>query len=154
MYKEHLQAMRQAPLLYPHNKGIQDEFAYKWVKGFAQVVALNATYDKASDVEQIALSLKSNHFTLASGNLMQGNTLEEMVDYYIATTASARTAYITKQHDVFYMNHKEFKQFLMLFARLERDSERNGGKMKVRMRRETKAMLAWLNSQASQQLKR
>ena len=149
MYREHLQAMRQAPLLYPRNTGYQDEFAYKWVKGFAQVVALNAAYDKASDIEQIALSIKSSHFTLASGNLMRGNTLEEMIDHYIATTASARTAYITREYDVFYMNHKELKEFLMLFGRLEKDSKRNGGKTKVRMCRETKAVLAWLNSQAS-----
>lgn len=149
MYKEHLIAMRNAPLRYPHSRGYQAEYAYKWVKGFEQVVALNAAYNKASDVEQIALSLKSSHFTLASGRLMKGETLEEMIDYYIATTASARTAYITEECDVFYMTNKELKEFLLLFGRLERDSKRNGGNIKVRMCRETKAVLAWLNSQVS-----
>lgn len=149
MYCEYIPELAQVELRYPHNAGQQAEHAFKEVKRFAQVVALNARYDIASDVEQVALSIKSARFTLANGNLMQGETLEQMIDYYIKTTAAQRTAYITKDNRVFYMTHNELKAFLFQFGKLEKDSQMNGGKVKVRMGHETKAVLAWLEGQAS-----
>ena len=44
------------------------------------------------------------------------------------------------------MNINEFEQFVYMFGRTERESEKNGGAMKIRCRKESRKMVEWLNA--------
>ena len=54
--------------------------------------------------------------------------------------------YISDNNDAYIMDKREFTAFVTEFGRLERDSQKNGGGMKVRLLRESSRMLAWLNA--------
>lgn len=54
-------------------------------------------------------------------------------------------AYVIKNFTKAYiMNRAEFATFVKEFATVTHDSDKNGGKLKKRLRYETPAMLAWL----------
>ena len=102
-------------------------------------------YDVASDVthDGVGYSVKSARFTLASANLIMGDTLSEKLDYYFARVHSDVFVYITKGYIAYEMNKSEFRKFLEVFSTLERESEKNGGGLKVRAKSESKKMLQW-----------
>lgn len=103
-------------------------------------------YDRGSDVEHdgIGYSVKSSHFTLASAKLLEGDDISAKLDFYFATVHSTKFVYITKENDAYVMNAIEFREFLEVFCTMERESEKNGGGLKVRCRVESKKMLQWL----------
>ena len=56
-----------------------------------------------------------------------------------------RYGYVVKDFSVMYiMNKAEYLEFCNLFATVTRESTRNGGAIKLRLKDETKAMLEWL----------
>lgn len=101
-------------------------------------------FDQGSDIPEYNASVKSSHFTLASGKINMGNTLEEKIADYFNRTVSTLFIYVTNEFDAYMMNATEFKQFLLAFGKLERDSKKHGGYLKVRVPRENKQMLQWL----------
>ena len=105
-------------------------------------------YDKGSDIPEYNLSVKSSAFTLMSGTACMAQDFNGIIDEYFSKVASKHIAYVTKNFNVFVMNLDEFKSFLYQFARLEKDSEKNGGRYKVKMRKETSAMCEWLMARA------
>ena len=56
---------------------------------------------------------------------------------------------MSKAGECYEMNLPEFKQFVYAFCHTERESEKNGGAMKIRCRKESKKMLAWLAEKVS-----
>lgn len=100
-------------------------------------------YYMDSDIPETRTSVKSEKFTLVSGNLMEAQTFEGQIAEYMARTASETVAYVTKDNVAYIMDMTEFNIFLHMFAGLEAESAKNGGKMKIRARSESKAMLRW-----------
>lgn len=103
-------------------------------------------FDKGSDIDNI--SVKASHFTLASGNLFHSASREQMIDEYFNRVHSSVFAYVARDFTVYMMNTEEFKSFLLEFSTLEHESQKNGGKVKVRARAESKKMREWLNERA------
>lgn len=104
-------------------------------------------YYMDSDVPETHTSVKSEKFTLAGGNLMEAQTFEGQIAEYMARTASTNVAYVTKSEIAYIMDMTEFNIFLHMFTKLEAESAKNGGKMKIRARSESKAMLRWFEAQ-------
>lgn len=92
------------------------------------------------------MSVKSDHFTLAAK--LNGDNMAEMIDDFFNRTSSTVFAYVTREMFVYMMNAVEFRAFIETFGVLERESEKNGGGVKVRCKHESKKMLAWLASRA------
>ena len=135
--------------LYPRNFG---EYAES-VATFDAVGEIrrhdSVPFDKGSDIPEIHASVKSARFTLVSANISNGETLDEKLDDYFARVASSLFIYVTKDLTAYYMTAIDFRAFLEVFTALERESEKNGGGMKVRAKSESKAMLRWLEARAA-----
>lgn len=109
----------------------------------------NVPFDKGSDIPEFHMSVKSSRFTLVSGKLMSADSFEGQIDEYFARVASSSWAYVTENNEAYIMDMAEFRSMLMMFARFERDSSKNGGKSKVRFPAENKKILAWLSAQVA-----
>ena len=110
-------------------------------------------YDKGSDLDTADgkhISIKASAFTLMSGNLCEGiEDFDGMWNLYESRVHSDTFAYVTADYIVYEMNISEFKQFVYAFAHTERESEKNGGQMKIRLRKESGKMLKWLADKAA-----
>ena len=105
----------------------------------------NHKWNIESDIPELNMSVKADRFTLASD--LMGETLSQKISDYFNRTASTSWAYITNEGQIYIMNRIEFHMFLMLFCTLERDSTKNGGKIKVRFAHETNKVREWLRGQ-------
>ena len=130
-----------------HNAGINAEQPLRYFLHGYTTAHDSRRFDEASDIDNI--SVKSAHFTLVQGGLLNGSELEPMVDDYFSRVHSTEFAYVARDFTVYMMNAEEFREFLMTFGTVERDSYKNGGKLKVRARSESKRMVEWLNERAS-----
>ena len=130
-----------------HNAGINAEQSLRYFLHGYTTAHDSRRFDEASDIDNI--NVKSAHFTLVQGGLLNGSELEPMIDDYFSRVHSTEFAYVARDFTVYMMNAKEFREFLMAFCTVERDSYKNGGKLKVRARSESKKMMNWLNERAS-----
>ena len=109
-------------------------------------------YDKGSDLDAAGkhISIKASAFTLMSGNLCEGiEDFDGIWSLYESRVHSDTFAYITEDFKVYEMTLSEFKRFVYAFGRTERESEKNGGAMKIRLRKESGKMLRWLADEAA-----
>lgn len=110
-------------------------------------------YDKGSDLDTADgkhISIKASAFTLMSGSLCEGREdFDGIWALYAERVHSDTFAYITADFTVYEMNITEFKLFVYTFAHTERESEKNGGAMKIRLRKESGKMLKWLADKAA-----
>lgn len=109
-------------------------------------------YDKASDLDAAGkhISIKASAFTLMSGTLCEGiEDFDGIWNLYESRVHSDTFAYITADFTVYEMSLNEFKSFVYAFAHTERESEKNGGAMKIRLRKESGKMLRWLADMAA-----
>lgn len=102
-----------------------------------------------SDIESLHMSVKSARFTLASGNINHGETLEEKISDYIDRTVSTCVAYVTNDLIAYIMDMTEFANFMRRFCKLEAESSKNGGAMKVKCGHETQDLLNWLKAKTA-----
>ena len=105
----------------------------------------NRKWNETSDIPELLMSVKADRFTLASD--LVGETICEKVDDYFNRVASVNWAYLANNGTIYIMNRSEFKAFLLRFAKLEKDSTKNGGRMKVRFPHETEMVRQWLMAQ-------
>lgn len=134
------------------NAGIAREWAMCHYYGIERTAHDHSAYDKDSDlcVGNMAISIKASAFTLMSGNLCEGReTFDGIWELYAERVHSNRFAYVTADFTVYMMNLAEFKQFVYRFCTTERESSKNGGALKIRCRKESAKMVAWLNSQVA-----
>ena len=111
----------------------------------------HSSYDTDSDVNvgNKHMSVKSSKFTLMSGSLCEGQTTFDGIwNLYASKVHSNCFVYGTKDGKAYEMNLDEFKQFVYTFCSLEKESEKNGGALKIRCRAESKKMLKWLEEHA------
>lgn len=109
-------------------------------------------YDKGSDLDAAGkhISIKASAFTLMSGNLCEGRQdFDGIWNLYAERVHSDTFAYVTEDFRVYEMNLGEFKRFVYAFGRLEAESSKNGGALKIRLRKESGKMLKWLEDMAA-----
>lgn len=109
-------------------------------------------YDKGSDLDADGkhISVKASAFTLMSGSLCEGReSFAGIWALYESRVHSDTFAYVTADFTVYEMSLAEFKAFVFSFAHTERESEKNGGQVKIRLHKENKRMLAWLADRAN-----
>ena len=119
------------------NGGEFAEVITKSVLGFKAKKDANTRYDVASDIEEINASVKSSRFTLVNFSL--ADTFEESIERYFETVHSTQWIYTVVIEDMvtlYYMNRKEFSDFLFAFTTL---NERNV----VRCKATSGKMLKW-----------
>lgn len=107
----------------------------------------SSDYRSNSDIcaHGMRISVKASAFTLMSGNMCEGREdFDGIWTLYKSTTHSDTFAYITEDYKVYMMNITEFEQFVYAFCKTERESEKNGGQMKIRCRKESRKMVEWL----------
>lgn len=101
-------------------------------------------FDKGSDIPEYKMSVKSARFTLAS--TLKGESYEEMKADFFRRCASEIFAYVTKSGEVYMMTAEIFSSFLDNFSSVGYSSSKNGHHKIIRMRSETKEVLAWLTA--------
>lgn len=104
----------------------------------------NTPYDKGSDIPEYHISVKSSAFSLASAKRIKGDTVVEQLAYYVKHTASKKVIYVTKNYEGYIMDMQEFTDFVTEFGYITRESQKSGGGLKVRVKKENKKMLEWL----------
>lgn len=134
------------------NAGDAREWALCSHFGIDRTAHDSKSYDKASDCETAEhnYSVKASGFTLMSGNLCEGLTdFEGIWRLYSERVHSDRFVYITADWTAFEMDLTEFGIFIHNFCFLERESAKNGGATKIRCRKESSKMIAWLTERAA-----
>ena len=76
----------------------------------------------------------------ARATICKGTDLKSHIDNDVAK----RYVYITKSLVAYEMNKSEYLEFTTKFATITRESQKNGGHEKMRLKSESKEMLEWL----------
>ena len=119
----------------------EDDFRYA-MTGIATHKHDSVEFSKGADV--LDYSIKTSHASLPS--TLKGETIADKLNDMYKRDYANKYVYIIDNNDAYIMNKREFTAFVTEFGRLERDSQKNGGGMKVRLLRESSRMLAWLNA--------
>lgn len=146
---EFVTALKEVNAGLKGNAGQLLETAYSTICGESDHKFDNIPYDRGSDVNAGPrhISIKSSGFTLMSGSLCEGRqSFDAIWELYASKVVSNEWTYITKSGEAFEMNFDEFKSFVYEFCTTEKESEKNGGAMKIRCRKESKKMLKWLDA--------
>lgn len=99
------------------------------------------------DVNEMHMSIKSEKFSLMAGSLCKGcETFDDIWNRYESNVHSNTFVYMTREGIAYTMNIAEFKQFVYATCGIERESQQNGGYKKIKMRSESKKVLAWLEA--------
>lgn len=101
-------------------------------------------FDVDSDIPEFGISVKSSRFTLVSAARVHGETFDEIWNEYARRVHSKWFCYATATGEAYFMNLEEFESFVRAFCTVERESSKNGGGLKIRCKKESKAMLTWL----------
>ena len=119
----------------------EDDFRYA-ITGLCTHKHDSVEFSKGADV--LNYSIKTSHASLPS--TLKGETIADKLNDMYKRDYANKYVYISDNNDAYIMNKCEFTAFVTEFGRLERDSQKNGGGMKVRLLRESSRMLAWLNA--------
>lgn len=96
----------------------------------------NTPYYKSGDIND--LQIKS-----AKATICKGLDLFE----HLAKDKATSYGYVIKDFSkMFVMNRKEYIEFITLFGTVTRESAKNGGAEKIRLKSESRAMIEWLES--------
>lgn len=129
------------------NEGDKREWAVCAYYGITRTTHDGKAYNKASDVDtgNKRISVKSSQCTLMSGSLCRGcSTFEGIWRRYRKQAHSEYTAYVTEDFYVYEMDMDEFSKFVHTFGRLGHESTSKGGELKMRVLKESKKMVKWL----------
>ena len=129
------------------NRGINAEWAFCKAYGVERAKHDHSRYDEDSDlnVGELHFSIKASGFSLMSGSLCEGLTeFEDIWNLYASRVHSNRFVYITREGVAYIMSLDEFGKFVHEFGRLEKESAKNGGAVKIRCLKESKKMVKWL----------
>lgn len=135
------------PCFDSRNAGDNREWALCRAYGLPRTTHDSKPYYMASDLEigALKISIKASAFSLMTSALCEGLTdFDAIWNLFESKTHSNTYAYVTADFTCYLMNLAEFKKFVYTFCYLDRDSVKNGGKCKIRCRKESSKMLAWL----------
>lgn len=119
----------------------EDDFRYA-MTGICTHKHDSVEFSKGADV--LDYSIKTSHASLPP--TLKGETIADKLNDMYKRDYANKYVYISDNNDAYIMDKREFTAFVTEFGRLERDSQKNGGGMKVRLLRESSRMLAWLNA--------
>lgn len=103
---------------------------------------LTGTISKADNIpaeisaDVLDIQIKSARATICKGNDLEKYLELDVAQRYAYVNATFTTAYV--------MSKQEWKAFCKEFATLDRESNKNGGAKKMRLGKESKKMVAWL----------
>lgn len=133
------------------NAGIAREWGLCAYYGIDRTAHDSVSYDKGSDIETADknISVKASGFTLMSGSLCEGlSDFDGIWNLYASRVHSDTFAYVTEDGTTYEMNLNEFKEMVYTFCRTEKESAKNGGATKIRCKKESAKMRAWLEARA------
>lgn len=119
-----------------YNNGQHAEQVFRYTMCGIICKADNKPATMGGDYEDI--QIKSARATICKGNNIARHLATDKAERYAYVTADFKTAYI--------MSKVEYLAFATLFATLTRESTKNGGAEKMRLKSESKAMLEWLQA--------
>ena len=125
--------LNRAPFTYKNN-GQQAQVDYIYTMTGTVTKADNRPYYEGGDYE--GTQIKS-----ARASVCKGTDIERHVEEDGAT----EYAYVTADRVAYIMNPTEYIAFVKTFATITRESEKNGGQVKLRLKAEGRAMLAYLS---------
>lgn len=100
-------------------------------------------WHSGSDIPEYEMSVKSKHFSLASGGELNGETPSEWLDDFFHRVASKVFCYV--MDDIGYiMNPTEFREFCDNFTELDHDT--TNGLPKLRGKRCDRKIKAWFEA--------
>jgi len=129
------------------NKGFKNEEKFSQKFKIELSDKQNLPFNEGSDTKN-GISLKSNRFSVPAIATVTEKTEENkrlLIENHYQNTAS-RCYCITIYGKFYFMSPNIFKEAMIKFSRLDRDSKRNGGKIKIRCGA-TKKMAKWLETQ-------
>lgn len=120
------------------NHGQHAEMVFKYTMTGKIVKADNTSFTASGDYADI--QIKSARATICKGvNL----------DKHLQADAAQRYAYVINDFSIAYiMNKAEYKQFVEEFGTITRESSKNGGAEKIRLKQENAKMAEWLADRA------
>lgn len=125
---------------YTNNDGQAKEQSLRYAVTGKLEKADNRPATECADLGNI--QIKSARATVCLG------TTAEALDRHLATDKAERYAYITKDYEVYEMSKEEYRAFVLAFHIIDHDSAKNGGRTKMRLRKENKAMIEYLRAAA------
>ena len=134
-----------------HNKGINKEWTLCEFYGIHRTEHDRQRYDEASDIEinGMNISVKSPGASLMSGSLCKGcKTFEGIWRRYRRNVHSDTFVFISHEFNAYFMDIDEFSKFVHKFATLDRESKKNGGGLKIKLK-DTKKMVMWLEERVA-----
>lgn len=134
------------------NRGTNKEWTLCEYYGIHRTAHDSVAYNVGSDIEidEMNISVKSSGATLMSGKLSEGcKTFEGIWRRYRKNVHSNTFVYVTNEFTAYFMNINEFSKFIHSFAYLDRESQKNGGQKKIKIRGESRKMVKWLEERVA-----
>lgn len=103
-------------------------------------------FDRGSDIDEMKISVKSARATLCSGNALTAETFDGQLTEFFTRVKSETFAFVSRAGIAYMMNPSEFYDFVQTFGKWTRDSQKNGGKYKIRLTDETRKMKEWFTA--------
>lgn len=133
------------------NRGQYLEYCFRVAMGVDPMDAKADNLNACKGCDFGNVSIKSARFSLSCAQAMQGQGLENLLRECLKNDMAERYAYLTDGNGamntikVYEMDIATFEKFVLTFAKVELESDKNGGKEKIRFPRENKKILRWLD---------
>jgi len=98
----------------------------------------NTPYNKGADV--LDIQVKSSHASICKGSDLAEHMSKDKAERYAYVEKTFSKAYI--------MSPSEYAEFVREFGYIDRESKKNGGATKIRLKSESTKMIEWLNARA------
>lgn len=115
------------------NRGQAKEQLFAYTLTGLRIKAGNVPHDKGADV--LHYQVKSARATVCKGTDIMA---------YLATDKAVEYAYVAENGYAYIMNREEYIEFVNIFGTVTRESSRNGGGEKIRLKSESRALMEYL----------
>lgn len=125
--------LNRAPFTYK-NKGQQAQVDYIFTMTGEITKADNKPYTAGGDY-------KGTQIKSARASICKGIDIEK----HIEEDGATEYAYVTEDRFAYIMNPFEYIEFVKTFSTITRESEKNGGQVKLRFKSESRQMIEYLH---------
>lgn len=117
------------------NGGQAKEQRFTYTLTGLRIKAGNVPHDQGADV--LHYQVKSARATICMGTDLMA---------YLATDKATEYAYVANDGFAYIMSREEYVEFINIFGTIDRESSKRGGRAKIRLRCESRAMMAYLKA--------